>query len=66
MNKWLVERTKEYYQENGIEFSFYLDIERPYVNYIEENIGIILYGFKEFVIGMKEVLEEKNMLAIEK
>ena len=66
MNKWLVERTKEYYQENGIEFSFYLDIERPYVNYIEENIGIILYGFKEFVIGLKEVLEQKNMLAIEK
>ncbi len=66
LNKWLVERTKEYYQDNNREFSLSLDIEKDYNKYIEEDTSIILYGFAEFVEGMEEVFQDKNIAVIKK
>lgn len=66
INKWLIERAKNYYDENNMENSICLNIEKEYNNYVEENNDIIIYGFDEFVDGMSEVFADKNIMAIKK
>ncbi len=64
MNRWLVERTKQYYLEQGIELS--IRIEEDYRNYINCRQTIVLYGFDEFVDGMKELFAGQEILCIKK
>lgn len=66
LNKWLVERAKEYYQVYNREVSLSLDVEKNYNKYIEEDTSIILYGFDEFVDGMAEIFSDKNIAIIKK
>lgn len=66
INKWLVERTKEYYQEKNVENPLFLDVENGYNNYVENDVGIILYGFSEFVNGIEEIFQDKSIAVIKK
>lgn len=66
INKWLVERTKEYYKEQGIQIPLSLDVERGYDKYIEDDRAVIIYGFSEFTEGIKDIFYNKNMAIIEK
>lgn len=66
LNKWLVERSKEYYQEKNMEVNLSLDMELEYNKYREESTGIILYGFPEFVEEMEEIFYDKDIAVIKK
>lgn len=66
MNKWLVGKTKEYYQNNGLEIQLDLDINKDYKKYENSDNLFILYGYPEFVNGCMDMFSNKNMFMIRK
>ncbi len=66
VNKWLVGKTKEYYQNNGLEIQLDLDIDKDYQKYIDSNDLFILYGYPEFVDGCMDMFSNKNRIMIRK
>lgn len=66
LNKWLVERTKEYYRKTNQKITLFLDIKKEYNDYIENDTGIVLYGFPEFVRGIEEIFHDKSIAVIQK
>lgn len=66
MNKWLVERTKEYYREKNVENPLFLDVKNGYNDYVENDTGIVLYGFPEFVDGIEEIFQDQSIAVIKK
>ncbi len=66
VNKWFVERTKRYYEEQGISIALSLEEREDYASYDLLDKPIVIYGFPEFVEGTKALFEDKNVIAITK
>ena len=62
VNKWIVERTKKYYQDQGIFIALSLIEEESYSFYDKVEEPIVIYGFQEFVLGTKNLFEDKNVI----
>lgn len=66
INKWLVARTKDYYQEHRVDLDLILDIEFGYDTYLNESYPILLSGYTEFVEESKLLLQDKKIVTIVK
>lgn len=66
VNKWLVEKAKNYYQGQQIDLNIDLDVEKSYNSYEDDNSMFIIYGFPEFVDGCLDLFYNKNTILIRK
>lgn len=66
INKWLVEKTKQYYLDKQLELDLMLDIQKDYSDYTNDDSMYIIYGFSEFVDGCLDILYDKNTMLIRK
>ncbi len=66
INKWLTERTKEYFKEQNINVNLILDIEKGYRRYTDDNHDIVIIGPKEFIYGIASMFIEKTIIKIER
>ncbi len=62
INTWLIEQVKQFYNH---EIAISLDTSLDYQKYDISNLTIILKGYKEFVLGMSELLNNKNIIVLE-
>ncbi len=65
INKWLVERAKDWFFERGLEIDLNLDLDDNYLNYINDDTKAVICGFKEFTQGTEKLLNKKDILLIE-
>lgn len=62
INKWSIERTKQYYQDLGEDMGIELDISKSYKGYDDKQIVII--GEDVFVEGISELFSSSKIIKI--